>query len=76
MQEIDFKQGMYHVSNYMYGNLDNSLNSDAGRVPHLLELGQGRLLSDAHHQLPVIPLACTRSTFSGANFSSVDLKYI
>ena len=36
--------------------LKRVLDGDAGRDPHLLELGQVLALSDAHHQLLVVPL--------------------
>ena len=38
------------------GELEGVLDSDAGRDPHLLELGEGPRLSDGDHQLLVVPV--------------------
>ena len=38
------------------GKLEGVLDSDAGRDPHLLELGEGPRLSDGDHQLLVVPV--------------------
>ena len=38
------------------GELEGVLDGDAGRGPHLLELGEGPRLSDGDHQLLVVPV--------------------
>ena len=38
------------------GKLEWVLDGDAGRGPHLLELGEGPRLSDGDHQLLVVPV--------------------
>ena len=38
------------------GELEGVLDGDAGRDPHLLELGEGPRLADGDHQLLVVPV--------------------